>query len=65
MSAASQEIFTALLSAVALFVGLRWGAIGIHGASVERAKEPILFWAVMCLAGVLLLTMLALLAAGK
>lgn len=65
MSAAFQEVVTALLAAGALFIGLRWGVIGIHGTGVERSKAPVLFWAVMGLAAALLATMLALLATGN
>jgi hypothetical protein len=37
-------LFITVLSALLLIAGLRFGVIAIHGGSVTRAEEPILFW---------------------
>ena len=53
------------ISALVLFIGWKWGVIAIHGGTVERAKEPGLFWMAMAFAGLLLVLGLAIFIAGK
>jgi hypothetical protein len=59
------SVFLVALSALALFVGWKWGVIAIHSGTVERRKNPGLFWAVMTLAGFLFVAGLAFLVRGK
>jgi len=59
------SLVLAVLSALVLLVGWKWGVIAVHGGSVERAKYPGLFWMVMTLAAFLFVTGLAFLVTGR
>ena len=53
------------ISALILFIGLKWGVTAIHSGTVERARNPVLFWMVMAFAGVLFFVGLAGLVSGN
>lgn len=65
MSATIQEIIVAIICVLVIGIGWRWGVTAIHGGTVERSSNPIAFWFVMGLAGVMLIAMVALAIVGK
>jgi hypothetical protein len=52
-----------LLTAVAalvLFIGFKWGITAVNSGTIERTKNPVLYWATMGLAAALFMIGLAL-----
>jgi hypothetical protein len=65
MTPLALDLMLLAVSAFVLFMGFRRGTVAIHSGGVERSKQPVLFWSVMCLAAVLAVAAIGMAIAGR